>query len=64
MCKHILDEPTAGALTIQNMLEEEGLQIIYERVRILMRKQILCLFILEEPLLKKEKISLFQVPMN
>ena len=35
---HILDEPTAGVITMQNMLEEHGLRMSYERVRRLMRK--------------------------
>lgn len=38
MDKHILDEPTAGVITMQSMLEEEGLKMSYERVRRLMRK--------------------------
>ena len=38
MDKHILEEPTAGVLTMQSMLEENGLKAGYERVRRLMRK--------------------------
>ena len=38
MDKHILEEPTAGVLTMQSILEEEGLKMSYERVRRLMRK--------------------------
>ncbi|MEL6502083.1 MAG: IS3 family transposase [Cyanobacteria bacterium J06623_1] len=35
---HILEEPTAGVLTMQSMLEEHGYKAGYERVRRLMRK--------------------------
>lgn len=35
---HILEEPTAGVLTMQDMLEEKGYKAGYERVRRLMRK--------------------------
>jgi putative transposase len=38
MDEHILEEPTAGVLTMQSMLEEKGYQAGYERVRRLMRK--------------------------
>ena len=38
MDAHILEEPTAGVLTMQSMLEEHGYQAGYERVRRLMRK--------------------------
>ncbi|MFC2541495.1 glycosyltransferase, partial [Neisseria sicca] len=38
MDSHILREPTAGVITMQNMLEENGLKMSYERVRRLMRK--------------------------
>lgn len=38
MDKHILEEPTAGVLTMQSMLEEKGYKASYERVRRLMRK--------------------------
>ncbi len=38
MDAHIMQEPTAGVLTIQCMLEEQGLRMSYERVRRLMRK--------------------------
>lgn len=38
MDEHILEEPTAGVLTMQSMLEEKGHQAGYERVRRLMRK--------------------------
>lgn len=38
MDKHILDEPTAGVLTMQSMLEEKGYKAGYERIRRLMRK--------------------------
>lgn len=38
MDEHILEEPTAGVLTMQNMLEEKGYKSGYERVRRLMRK--------------------------
>ena len=37
MDKHILEEPTAGVLTMQSMLEDRGIHIGYERVRRLMR---------------------------
>lgn len=36
--KHILEEPTAGVLTMQSMLQEQGYKAGYERVRRLMRK--------------------------
>ena len=35
---HILEEPTAGVLTMQSMLEEKGILASYERIRRLMRK--------------------------
>ena len=35
--KHILDEPTAGVLTMQSMLKDKGITAGYERVRRLMR---------------------------
>ena len=35
---HILEEPTAGVLTMQSMLLEKGIRAGYERVRRLMRK--------------------------
>jgi len=38
MDEHILEEPTAGVLTMQSMLAEQGYQAGYERVRRLMRK--------------------------
>ncbi|MBZ9626720.1 IS3 family transposase [Psychroflexus sp. CAK1W] len=38
MDKHILEEPTAGVLTMQSMLEDKGIKASYERVRRLMRK--------------------------
>jgi putative transposase len=38
MDRHILEEPTAGVLTMQDMLEEQGYKASYERVRRLMRK--------------------------
>lgn len=38
MDRHILEEPTAGVLTMQSMLEEHGYKAGYERVRRLMRK--------------------------
>jgi putative transposase len=38
MDQHILEEPTAGVLTMQSMLEEKGFNAGYERVRRLMRK--------------------------
>ncbi len=37
MDRHILEDPTAGVLTMQDMLEENGLKAGYERVRRLMR---------------------------
>lgn len=37
MDKHILEEPTAGVLTMQSMLEDKGIKAGYERVRRLMR---------------------------
>ena len=37
MDRHILEDPTAGVLTMQDMLEENGLRPGYERVRRLMR---------------------------
>lgn len=37
MDKHILEEPTAGVLTMQSMLEDKGITSGYERVRRLMR---------------------------
>lgn len=37
MDKHILDEPTAGVLTMQSMLEDQGINASYERIRRLMR---------------------------
>lgn len=37
MDKHILDEPTAGVLTMQSMLEDMGITAGYERVQRLMR---------------------------
>ena len=37
MDAHILREPTAGILTMQSMLEQEGYKAGYERVRRLMR---------------------------
>jgi putative transposase len=37
MDAHILEEPTAGVLTMQSMLEEAGYKAGYERVRRLMR---------------------------
>lgn len=37
MDAHILEEPTAGVLTMQSMLEEKGYNAGYERVRRLMR---------------------------
>jgi hypothetical protein len=36
--KHILEEPTAGVLTMQSMLKDVGIHCSYERVRRLMRK--------------------------
>lgn len=38
MDEHILDEPTAGVLTMQSMLLENDIKAGYERVRRLMRK--------------------------
>lgn len=38
MDKHILEEPTAGVITMQSMLAEQNLKMSYERVRRLMRK--------------------------
>lgn len=38
MDKHILEEPTAGVLTMQSMLSDNGIKACYERVRRLMRK--------------------------
>ena len=38
MDQHILEEPTAGVLTMQSMLKEKGITMSYERVRRLMRK--------------------------
>jgi putative transposase len=38
MDTHILEEPTAGVLTMQSMLEEKGYRAGYERVRRLMRQ--------------------------
>lgn len=38
MDRHILEEPTAGVLTMKAMLEDEGYKAGYERVRRLMRK--------------------------
>lgn len=38
MDKHILEEPTAGVLTMQSMLKDLGIKAGYERVRRLMRK--------------------------
>jgi putative transposase len=37
MDKHILEEPTAGVLTMQSMLKDKGIAAGYERVRRLMR---------------------------
>lgn len=37
MDKHILEEPTAGVLTMQSMLEDSGISASYERIRRLMR---------------------------
>lgn len=37
MDKHILEEPTAGVLTMQSMLEDLGFKASYERIRRLMR---------------------------
>lgn len=36
--KHILEEPTAGVLTMQSMLKDNNITASYERVRRLMRK--------------------------
>ena len=38
MDKHIIEEPTAGVLTMQSMLKDQNLSVSYERVRRLMRK--------------------------
>lgn len=38
MDKHILEEPTAGILTMQSMLKDKGIEAGYERVRRLMRR--------------------------
>ncbi len=38
MDKHILEEPTAGVLTMQSMLKDKGHRAGYERVRRLMRE--------------------------
>lgn len=38
MDRHIMEEPTAGVLTMQAMLEDAGYKAGYERVRRLMRK--------------------------
>ena len=38
MDEHILEEPTAGVLTMQSMLQDKGHRAGYERVRRLMRK--------------------------
>ena len=38
MDEHILDEPTAGVLTMQSMLKDLEINASYERVRSLMRK--------------------------
>lgn len=38
MDKHILEEPTAGVLTMQSMLADKNIKASYERVRRLMRK--------------------------
>lgn len=37
MDKQILEEPTAGVLTMQSMLEEQGIEASYERISRLMR---------------------------
>lgn len=37
MDKHILEEPTAGVLTMQSMLQDKGMNAGYERIRRLMR---------------------------
>lgn len=38
MDEHILEDPTAGVLTMKDMLEEKGFKAGYERIRRLMRK--------------------------
>jgi putative transposase len=38
MDKHIIEETTAGVLTMQSMLKGRNLSVSYERVRRLMRK--------------------------
>ena len=38
MDKHIMEEPTAGILTMQSMLRDQDIEASYERVRRLMRK--------------------------
>lgn len=38
MDEYILEEPTAGVKSMQDMLEEKGYKAGYERVRRLMRK--------------------------
>lgn len=38
MDKHILEEPSAGILTMQSMLRDKGIEAGYERVRRLMRR--------------------------
>ena len=38
MDKHIMEEPTAGVLTMQSMLKDKQIIVSYERVRRLMRK--------------------------
>jgi len=38
MDKHILEEPTAGVLTMQSVLKDQSISASYERVRRLMRK--------------------------
>jgi putative transposase len=42
MDKHILEEPTAGVLTMQSMLKDIGILASYERIRRLMRKAEIC----------------------
>ncbi len=42
MDAHILEEPTAGVLTMQSMLAEKGYKGGYERIRRLMRKANIC----------------------
>lgn len=42
MDKHILEEPTAGVLTMQSMLKDKGIDAGYERVRRLMRLANIC----------------------